>query len=184
MFDAKSGSPVDSRTGKRLNSGHGDPAISPRGVKPKYRVPFFTRGRNRHVILTTISPDKLARLIGTANMPVLIDVRTDEDFATDPRLIQAPSGVATRTPPAGSEEFSGPHSHCRLPARRQVGARYAAWLRHLDVSAETLDGGFEGWKAANLPLAGRKTPATRRTRPHRLGDKGGSRRSTASPAPG
>ena len=36
---------------------------------------------------TTISPDKLARLIGTANMPVLIDVRTDEDFAADPRLI-------------------------------------------------------------------------------------------------
>src|SRR4051812_338825 len=30
---------------------------------------------------TTISSDKLARLIGTANMPVLIDVRTDEDFA-------------------------------------------------------------------------------------------------------
>ena len=28
---------------------------------------------------TTIAPDKLARLIGTANMPVLIDVRTDAD---------------------------------------------------------------------------------------------------------
>ena len=34
-----------------------------------------------------ISPDKLARLIGTAKTPVLIDVRTDEDFAADPRLI-------------------------------------------------------------------------------------------------
>ena len=30
---------------------------------------------------TTISSDKLARLIGTANAPVLIDVRTEEDFA-------------------------------------------------------------------------------------------------------
>ena len=36
---------------------------------------------------TTISPDKLSRLIGTANTPVLIDVRTSEDFAADPRLI-------------------------------------------------------------------------------------------------
>src|SRR5713101_5174832 len=36
---------------------------------------------------TTISPEKLARLIGTAKTPVLIDVRTDEDFAADQRLI-------------------------------------------------------------------------------------------------
>ena len=36
---------------------------------------------------TSISPDKLSRLIGTASAPTLIDVRTDEDFATDPRLI-------------------------------------------------------------------------------------------------
>ncbi len=36
---------------------------------------------------TSIAPDKLARLIGTAKTPVLIDVRTDEDFAADPRLI-------------------------------------------------------------------------------------------------
>ena len=36
---------------------------------------------------TSIATDKLARLIGTANTPALIDVRTDEDFAADPRLI-------------------------------------------------------------------------------------------------
>ena len=35
----------------------------------------------------TISPEKLARLIGTPKCPLLIDVRTDEDFASDPRLI-------------------------------------------------------------------------------------------------
>ena len=28
----------------------------------------------------------------------------------------------------------------------------AAWLRHADVAAETLEGGFEGWKEAKLPL--------------------------------
>jgi len=36
---------------------------------------------------TTISSDKLIRLIGTAKTPVLIDVRTEEDFAADQRLI-------------------------------------------------------------------------------------------------
>jgi hypothetical protein len=37
---------------------------------------------------TSISPDKLSRLIGTANAPPLIDVRIDEHFAVDPHLIQ------------------------------------------------------------------------------------------------
>jgi rhodanese-related sulfurtransferase len=36
---------------------------------------------------TSISVDKLSRLIGTANTPALIDVRTDEDFAVDPRIL-------------------------------------------------------------------------------------------------
>lgn len=36
---------------------------------------------------TSISIDKLSRLIGTPRCPILIDVRTNEDFATDPRLI-------------------------------------------------------------------------------------------------
>jgi rhodanese-related sulfurtransferase len=34
---------------------------------------------------SAISSDKLSRLIGTANAPALIDVRTDEDFEADPR---------------------------------------------------------------------------------------------------
>ena len=36
---------------------------------------------------TSISSDKLSRLIGTAHAPTLIDVRIDDDFAADPRLI-------------------------------------------------------------------------------------------------
>ena len=43
--------------------------------------------------INTISVDKLARLIGTPKCPLLIDVRTDEDFAADPRLVPARSGA-------------------------------------------------------------------------------------------
>ena len=35
---------------------------------------------------TMISADKLSKLIGTSNAPVLIDCRTDEHFAADQRL--------------------------------------------------------------------------------------------------
>src|SRR5438093_12241325 len=56
---------------------------------------------------TTISPDKLSKLIGTANTPTLIDVRTDEDFAADPRLI--PGAIRRNHEEAAvwGEEFSG-----------------------------------------------------------------------------
>lgn len=35
----------------------------------------------------SVSPDRLSRLIGTAKAPTLVDVRLDEHFASDPRLI-------------------------------------------------------------------------------------------------
>jgi hypothetical protein len=35
----------------------------------------------------SISTEKLSRLIGAAISPALIDIRIDDDFATDPRLI-------------------------------------------------------------------------------------------------
>jgi rhodanese-related sulfurtransferase len=38
---------------------------------------------------TTISLQKLSRLVGTPRCPAIIDVRTDDDFAADPRLIPA-----------------------------------------------------------------------------------------------
>ena len=34
-----------------------------------------------------ITPDKLARILGTPNLPAIIDVRIDQDFDSDSRLI-------------------------------------------------------------------------------------------------
>jgi rhodanese-related sulfurtransferase len=100
----------------------------------------------------SISPDKLARLIGTANMPALIDVRTDEDFAADPRLI--PGAIRRNHEEAADwgEEFSGRSAIVVCLRGQKLAQGTAAWLRHLHVSAEALEGGFEGWKAAKLPL--------------------------------
>jgi rhodanese-related sulfurtransferase len=36
---------------------------------------------------TTISPDKLSRLLGSPKGPTLIDIRQEAEFAADPRLI-------------------------------------------------------------------------------------------------
>ncbi len=100
---------------------------------------------------TSISVDKLSRLIGTANTPVLIDVRTDEDFAADPRILPG----ALRRPHEHAldwaKSFAGQSTIviCRKGQKLAEGA--AAWLRHAGAAAETLDGGFEAWRAAKLP---------------------------------
>src|SRR3954466_7668221 len=101
---------------------------------------------------TTISSDKLARLIGTANMPALVDVRTDADFAADPRLI--PGAVRRSHQDAGdwSGDFTGNSAIVVCLRGAKLAQGTAAWLRNADVSAETLEGGFEAWKEANLPL--------------------------------
>ena len=100
---------------------------------------------------TSISQDKLSRLIGTAKTPVLIDVRTDEDFAADPRLIPGAVRRGHQDAANWGGEFAG-HSAIVVCMRGEKLAQgTAAWLRHADVSAETLEGGFEaGDDATNL----------------------------------
>ena len=101
---------------------------------------------------TTISPDKLARLIGTANPPCLIDVRTDEDFAADPRLIPGAIRRSHQATADWGEAFSGRSAIVICQRGLKLSEGTAAWLRHLHANAEALEGGFEGWKSANLPL--------------------------------
>ena len=94
---------------------------------------------------TTISTDKLARLMGTANMPVLIDVRTDADFAADPRLIPGTVRRSHEDADSWSAEYAGRNAIVSCLHGAKLAQGTAAWLRQSDVTAETLDGGFEAW---------------------------------------
>ncbi len=101
---------------------------------------------------TAISPEKLSRLIGTANTPALIDVRTDEDFAADPRLLPGAVRRDHKNVAHWGEDYAGRSAIVVCLRGQKLAHGTAAWLRHLDAAAETLEGGFEGWKAARLPL--------------------------------
>lgn len=100
---------------------------------------------------TTISPDKLARLIGTPNCPALIDVRTDEDFASNPRLI--PGSV--RRPHTHVQEWGGsilaPSAVAICQSGKKLSEGVAAWLRQMGMPAEALEGGHDAWIASGLP---------------------------------
>jgi rhodanese-related sulfurtransferase len=100
----------------------------------------------------SISIQKFARLIGTPKCPVVIDVRTDEDFDADPRLIpgsfRRPATAAATWAPAIGD---GPAIvTCQRGQKLSEGA--AAWLRQAGTLAANLEGGFEAWREAGLPL--------------------------------
>jgi rhodanese-related sulfurtransferase len=101
---------------------------------------------------TEITIAQLARLIGTPGAPVLIDVRTDEDFAADPLLI--PGSV--RRSHASVSSWARTYMGRRVVVSCQRGLKLsqgtAAWLRHEGIAAETLEGGFLGWSEAQQPL--------------------------------
>jgi rhodanese-related sulfurtransferase len=100
----------------------------------------------------TISIDKLVRLIGTPKCPELVDVREQDEFDADPRFI--PSSVR-RVPNKlkdGAEACGGRPAIviCQQGSSLSQGA--AALLRDQGVAAEVLEGGFEAWRQARLPL--------------------------------
>src|SRR5260370_21739337 len=102
--------------------------------------------------MNTISVDKLARLIGTPNCPALVDVRTDDDYKADPRLIPGSIRRSHAAVCAWTCEFTGRSAIaiCQRGAKLSEGA--ARWMRHAGVAADTLEYGFEGWRKAGLPL--------------------------------
>jgi rhodanese-related sulfurtransferase len=100
---------------------------------------------------TSISSDKLSRLIGTANAPVLIDVRIDEDFAADPRLIPGASRRSHRNVSDWSPALYGCSVVVICHKGEKLSEGTAAWLRHNGVAAEVLEDGHAGWTKAELP---------------------------------
>ena len=98
-----------------------------------------------------ISVDKLARIIGTPRAPVILDVRSETDFAADPSLVPGAIRADDRALADLPALPPGPVLVlCQAGHRRSQGA--AAWLRAEGRQAEYLDGGFVAWREAGLPL--------------------------------
>jgi rhodanese-related sulfurtransferase len=100
---------------------------------------------------TAISSEKLSRLIGTAKAPMLVDVRIDDDFAADPRLIPGATRRSHRDVQDWAPGFTGQSVVVICHKGEKLSAGTAAWLRHNNIAAENLEGGQVGWKKAALP---------------------------------
>lgn len=101
---------------------------------------------------TEITVSQLSRLIGLPHCPIVVDVRTEEDFAADPRLLPGALRRPALKPSSWARDLAGKSVAivCQRGAKLSQGA--AAWLRHDGIEAESLEGGFEGWIAARQPL--------------------------------
>ena len=100
-----------------------------------------------------ISADKLARLLGRPDSPSLIDVRTEEDFGADPRLVPGAVRRPWNEVPAWGPAFAGTGRSAVVICKKglKLSQGTAAWLRHQGVPADVLEGGMVTWHAAKLP---------------------------------
>jgi rhodanese-related sulfurtransferase len=102
--------------------------------------------------INTISSEKLARLIGTPGCPVIVDVRDDDDFAADPRLVPASMRRPSTEPWRWAPDLARAAAIVVCQKGLKLSHGVAAWLRSEDIAAESLDGGFLAWEGAGLPL--------------------------------
>ena len=107
-----------------------------------------------------ITASQLSRLIGTPDCPSIIDVRTDEDVAADPRYLPASIHRDYRTIASWAGEYTGRSVAVTCLRGGKLAQGTAAWLRHAGARAEFLDGGFEGWiEARGVVVSPAQVPA-------------------------
>jgi rhodanese-related sulfurtransferase len=96
-----------------------------------------------------LTASQLSRLIGLPDAPALIDVRVDNDYAADPRLLPGAARRDFRDVVSWAADYA-PGSRAIVVCQEglKLSQGVAAWLRHAAVDAESLEGGFEAWVTA------------------------------------
>jgi rhodanese-related sulfurtransferase len=108
---------------------------------------------------TEITHLQLSRLIGLPTAPAIVDVRTDEDYAQDPRLIPGSRRRAFNTVKTWASDYRGRTVIVSCQRGLKLSQGVAAWMRHEGIDAQSLEGGFEAWKGAvQLLMRTEKTP--------------------------
>jgi rhodanese-related sulfurtransferase len=99
-----------------------------------------------------ITPDKLARLVGTPRAPLIIDVREADAFSADPRLLPGSIHLPYEAARAWATAYRDQSVAVACQRGKKLAEGAAAWLRHAGATAEVVEGGFEAWRNAGLPL--------------------------------
>jgi rhodanese-related sulfurtransferase len=101
---------------------------------------------------TLITVPQFSRLVGLPNTPSIVDVRIDDDYRADPRLVPGSIRRDYRAVGGWGPEYRGKSVVVVCLRGQKLSEGTAAWLRHEGIDAQTLEGGFEAWKRAGETL--------------------------------
>lgn len=93
-----------------------------------------------------------SRLIGIPESPVFIDLRIDEDFEDDPRLIPSAYRHPFRDIESLVPQLKGQRVIIYCQKGKKISQGSAAVLSNHGIQVETLEGGQFAWRDAGLPL--------------------------------
>jgi rhodanese-related sulfurtransferase len=154
----------------RYIRGFGENAVSPSdGLPSKHCATLDASRRLRMDEAQPISPHDLYARLGTAGAPVLVDVRRDEAFGGDDRMIVG----AIRRRPEDADRWQGEMKRGRPVVAycvhgHEVSQGAAKALRRAGLEAAYLVGGIAGWTENNLPTRRKRGPVENKwvTREH------------------
>src|SRR3546814_1238417 len=96
--------------------------------------------------------------------PVVMDVRPEDEFATEPLLIPGTLRRAAADIGIWADEFRGRSAVIACRDDGSLSQGVAARLRHEGVSAEALENGVAGWASVGLPMVPETVLPTRDSR--------------------
>ena len=99
-----------------------------------------------------ITVAQLARLVGTSDAPVLIDLRIDEDFDDDPRLVPGAFRRSHTELSSLAPSLIGRRTVVYCQKGRKISQGAAAVLRSDGIVCEVLEGGQFAWRDAGAPM--------------------------------
>ncbi len=108
---------------------------------------------------TEITVAQLSRLIGTPGAPVIIDVRTEDDYAADPRLVPGSVRRDFATVASWAQHYTGKPVVVSCQKGLKLSQGVAAWLRHEGIAAEPWKAGsWLGMRRSSRSFAPRLCP--------------------------
>jgi len=100
---------------------------------------------------TEITVPQLSRLLGLPGSPALIDVRADDEYRTDPRLVPTARRHCPHDLSRWCKRYMGQASVVVCQDGSTLSQATAAALRHEGINAQTLVGGYKAWRGERQP---------------------------------
>ena len=134
--------------------------------------------------ITEITVAQFSRLIGLPQTPAIVDVRIDDDYRADPRMLPGSVRRHDRTIEQWAPKYQGMSVVVVCHKGQKLSEGTAAWLRHTGIEAQTLE---VVSRPGKRPVSCWSAPTNCRNamrRAARSGRRARARKSTVSPVPG